>query len=310
MIKKNTTDIKNLEIFYTQNFSEEDIDTLCDTIAKSLIEVYFIHAIISNETYEKEIFKIVKKLIIKYLSSSQKSVEFNIALSIYIFKKQFKLIFEYLSQYLMREVAYSNHGVIDFLKYYSLDIILVDAVKYKVPQIKEEDGPVWNVTSMLSILKTYIKTHKQLEDVDKEIKSLLIRIKSCHIDGLTPIEFNQIIEKKYHNLEQKMQENSSRISILHDSLIISKDEEEIHETNKELKTYQDLRMELREERAVLIKAKIKQMKMFEYEELINRLDLIQKESKAKYKILEQHQDSYTSIKNALMKALISKKQAI
>ncbi|MDB2562120.1 hypothetical protein N9X61_00800 [Sulfurimonas sp.] len=310
-MSKTTTDINQLDFFYRENFSGTDIDELCHDIAETILEKYFISNIIDNATYEREIFKIIKKLIISHLQSSfNADIEFNVLFSVYIFKKHFKLIFSYLSEYLMQEVAYSNQNVINFLKYYSLDTLVVDRKKYVVPQIKESNGARWNVISMLSILKTYIKALDYIDEVRSSVESLEKKVQTFHKDGLEPHEYNELIEKKYTKLTDKISKNAKDISIIHDSLTILKDEVEISSTRQELQNAENERIRLREEKAELIKLKIKQIKILEYNALVKKYDLLKRDIKPQEKLIEQNNDAYISIKNALTKALISKKQAI
>ena len=310
MIKDVQAHNYHLETFYKQNYSKKVITQLLITTTDTLIQLYFTDKIVSNETYEKDIFKIIKKLIIKNLPTNTQDGEFNILLSVYIFKLHFKNVFTYLSEYLMQEVAYSNIGIINFLKYYSLDTILIDKMKYKVPQIKEDNGPRWNVTSMLSILKTYIKTQNQLKTIQESIESINLNIASYYIEGLSPLEHNEIIEKKYETLEHEINKNASHITIIHDSLSILSKADDINKANKELDIAQENRMHLRDKKSQLTKSKVKQVKMLEYHNLLKQLDILERGSKPKEKIIEQNYDSYLSIKNALIKALISKKQAL
>ena len=311
MQNNNTAEIKNLELFYTKKFSNEEIEDLCFEIAQTVLEKYFLSGTFTNAVYEKEIFKVVKNLIIMDLNNSfNNDLEFHLLLSVYIFKKNFKIIFQYLSELIMEEVAFSNTIIIDFLKYYSLQTLVVDNKKYDVPNIQEDDGPIWNVTSMLSILKTYVKTQKQVDIIEDDIKIVRHKIQSYYIDNISPVEHNQMVEKKYLDLEDQISQNASDINIIHDSLRILKDSEEIEAANYELEVAQKQRIELRDEKAELIKIKVKQYKMFEYEALIKQQEKLLREIKPKHKIIEQNQSSYLSIKRALTKALISKKQAI
>ena len=312
LLGKSHSGIDKVELFYTQNFSKESIDELCADVAHEVLEKYFLSTCIDNATYEKEIIKIIKKnLILQLLSSFKQEKEFITLLSIYIFKKHFKLIFQFLSEYLMEEVAYSNHDVIAFLKYYSLDRLVVDKQKYKVPQIREnDDAPRWNVTSMLGILKVYVKTQEQLHTMKSNLKDLEIKILKYYIDDLSPVQYNENIEKKFKDLEIKIKENASKINMIHDSLSILTDEVDINKTNHELKLTQAHRIRLREEKATLTKAKIKQFTLLEYQNLLKKAESVQREIKPKNKIIEQNNSAYLSIKNALAKALISKKQAI
>jgi len=311
MLEKNATDINALESFYTYNFSQEDTEILCENIAEEFLQKYFLDSTINNATYEKDVFKSIKKLIILHLDSKfTKEMDFYVPFAIYFFKKNLKLIFQNLSEYIMEEVAYSNHDVINFLKYYSLDTIVVDSKKYKVPQIREKEGDRWNVVSMLGILKVYVKTYEQLETIQNDIESIQTKIASFYINDTSPIEHNKEIEKKHEIIEEEIKNNASLIDTINDSLVILKNEDALNKARKELEGAQVQRLNLREEKAVLTKAKIKQVNMYQYKELVKQLESLQRSAKPNEKIIAQNQESYNSIKNSLTQALISKKQAL
>ena len=302
---------EKLKLFYLQNFSEKEMEVLCFDVGQIIVEKYFLSDVIDNTTYEKDIFKIIKKILILKLNNSfNLTMEFNALLSVYIFKKHFKLIFSYLAERIMVEIGYSNYEVMNFLKYYSLDVILVDKIKYMVPQIKEENGPRWNVTSMQGILKIYVKTQEQLTDTLRYLADLETQAHSYFINGINPYQHNEQVEKRFQNLEVRINENIQRIDIVHDSLFILKEEDEIVRANEELQLYQKQRAHLRELKAQLTKEKIKQFKILTYESTLKKIEIIQREIKPKEKIIQQNKESYLSIKNALMRALISKKQAV
>ena len=304
-------DLEKVELFYKSYLNDEIIDDLCYETAQNILTNYFIERIIDNASYEKEIFKSIKKiLILKLQTLFQQDLEFTTSLAIFIFKKHFKLIFNYLSEALMYEVAYSNENVINFLKYYSLDTIVVERLKYVVPQIKEENGPRWNVVSMLSVLKTYVKTQDQLDLLEQKLQTLESEAQIYYVDEYSPYEYNNIIQRKFEESDEKIKNNALRINAIRDYISLLQEDDELTKAKEELNIEESIRLELREEKAQLVKAKIKQFKLAQYEAIIKQIEQIQREKLPKQKIIEQNKDSYISIKNALMKALISKKQAL
>jgi len=67
----------------------------------------------------------------------------------------------------------------EFLKYYSLDIIIIAGKKYKIPSLRTDTGQQWNSISILSVTKMYIKTKNSLEKIassTKEKEDKIIRI--------------------------------------------------------------------------------------------------------------------------------------
>lgn len=301
----------NITLFVDENFTKEEIEDFLSDIALVFVEKYFLNNTLSNFQYEKDVFKILNNLIKKELLEIFKNEEeLYEGLSLHFFKKYFKLLFSLISELLLKELAYSNHNIVEFLKYYSLNTIVIDTIKYKVPQIKEKDGPRWNVTSMLGILKVYIKAKDYVDKIQIQTHQTNKKLQTYYIDGLSPIQHNENIAKESKILEQKIISNASQINILRDSLNLEVNEEKILKIKIQLQNAKDTRLELREIKANFVKLKIKQIKLMQYNELIKTMESYQRNTKDKYIILKKNQDSYNSLKNSLVIALISKKQVI
>lgn len=300
-----------LESFYNKYFSKDKIENIFYGISIAFVKNHFIKDNISNKDYEKDVFKLILNLIIERLKSEfDSSKVFYESLAAYIFKKHIELIFDFISQELLREIAFSNNYVVEFLKYYSRDIIVVDGKRYKVPELKIDNGPKWNVISMIGIIKTYIKAKEYIYEIESDKDELQRLILSLYIDKLSPVEYSQTIKEEFNILNQKIQTNATKIDILYDSLEILKSDNDRLSINRELEEFKNERLQLREEKASLLKRKINQSVIIHYEELLRKLENIHRNTKAEYKILEQNEKSYQSIKSALTKALLSKKQPI
>ncbi|WP_455756572.1 hypothetical protein [Sulfurimonas sp.] len=302
-------DESELESFYKSSFSGNDVEDLFLDVAELFINEYFTDGHISNHEYERIGFKLIKRLIAQELEKDFLCAkDFYIVFAEYIFNKNLRLIFDLIAETLLKEVAFSNTEVIEFLKYYSQDIIVVGGKRYKVPELTAENGLRWNVVSMLAMVKTYIKVRESIIESEEQIESLNAEIKSLHIDGFSPIAHNAEVLKEYAEIEDDIKENAHQIEIVHDSLKILKTPEDIFETNKELDNLKDIRMELKQEKAATLAEKASARTVANYEKLIKEVETINRDSKAKYRILEQNKSSFDSIKKALIKALVSKKQ--
>lgn len=304
-------DKEELESFYKEYFSKEMVNDFFHNLSFEFMEKYFSQEELNNHAYEKDVFKIILKLIIENLIKEfDCSKEFYESFALYIFKIHIRLIFKFISELVLKEVAYSNTQIIEFLKYYSQDVIVFDGKRYKVPDLKGEDGLRWSIVSMLGTVKTYIKARDYIHDIEIDKDELQNKIKALYVDNITPIEHNIEVEKEFKALDNKVQNNAQKINILHESLEILKSDDDRLSINQELEELQEERLELREEKKVLLKKRINQSVIFHYEDLLRQLENIHRETKAEYKILEQNEKSFQSIKSALTKALLSKKQLV
>ncbi len=302
---------KKIVLYCEENYTDKEMDKILYSVAFIFIQKYFLKTTLSNLLYEKNVFRILKKIMAKKLLDISKQTEgFCQELSLYLFKKYFKQLFSLIAQLLLKEVAYSNQDIINFLKYYSLDTIVIQGIKYKVPQLKEKDGPRWNVTAMMGILKTYIKTQDYLKNAEKEILKIQKNLEEFHVNGITPKEHNDKITLRYSLLEKEILTNSKQINILRDSINIEKNEEVTLNLIGELTLSEEKRLTLRETKSKLLQLKVKQIKLLQYDELLNKIEANKHNTKAHYKILTTNQASYESLKNSLIIALISKKEEI
>ncbi len=307
----NGIDEEELKSFYKEYFSSEDIDAMFKDIAAIFTQKYFLDHHISNEAYEKEVFKIIQKLIIEDLSQDfECSLEFYKGFSGYIFRRNFKAVFNHISHLLLKEVAYSNQNIMEFLKYYSLNVVVINGRKYKIPELISDEGLKWHIVSIVAMAKVYIKVQEHLVEKDTTLKKLKKEIKSLYIDGLTPIQHNNKNFEMYKKLNILIQKNATKIEHTHDSLELSKTEDEKYNIEDEMDELKHERALLKDKKSDLQAQKVKQMGIAKYEGLLNKVEVIQRESKSQQKILEQNQDSFESIKSAIVNALISKKKVI
>lgn len=307
----NGIDEDELELFYAEYFTKDDIKDLFNYIAELTVEKYFIKSNISNNEFEENIFKIIQNLIMEDMALEfDSSYEFNKGFSGYVFRKHFKLAFSYLAESLLRGIAHSNKYVIEFLKYYSLDIVVINKTRYKVPELTTENGLKWHAISMMSIAKSYIQAQEFILEKKSSLKKFNQNIKDMNIDNLTPFEHNEMLTKELLDLEILIKKNDLHIEKIYDFLEISKDKEEILNAEYELEEYKIKRQKYKEIKSKLQHNKIQQIKLIKYEKLLNNIYLTKKEISSKSKVILQNKQAFDSMKGALSRALSSKKKAV
>jgi hypothetical protein len=302
---------EELKSFYDEYFDNEDIKIFFKNIASNFVQKYFLDKQISNEAYEKDVFKLIQKLIIKDLSSEfECNLEFHKGFSGYIFRKHFRLVFQYITNLLLKEVVNSNSNTIEFLKYYSLNIIVKDGVKYKIPEFIADNGVRWHIVSIIAIAKNYINIKELINNKETSINEINKEIEGFHIDGVSPIKHNADNFEKFKKLDLLIKNNEKKIEILRDSLEICTSDEEADVLEDELNKLQDERILLRKNKSTLNAQKVKQLSIDRYNALASQIELLKKEISAKYKILNQSKESFDSVTSALINALISKRKVI
>ncbi|MFT5662488.1 MAG: hypothetical protein ACI9TV_003145, partial [Sulfurimonas sp.] len=208
------------------------------------------------------------------------------------------------------EISMDNNYMTEFLNYYSSDVIVVGGYKFKVPVIAAKDGLRWNVISMLSIAKVYTKTEKSIVILRKTIFKLKEEISALYINNLSPIEYHTVFIKSKQNLEIKISNANKKLDRYIHALKIANNEQEKKNLRIDIKPTENYIIELRKEKEELSKKMIKQSIISKYKELQNSMDTLVRQMSNAQRIITQNRDTYISMRNALVKALISKKKQI
>ncbi|OHE03176.1 MAG: hypothetical protein A2513_03505 [Sulfurimonas sp. RIFOXYD12_FULL_33_39] len=297
--------------FYNNFFLKEENSEFFNIVAEQFVEIYMLEKRIDNFAYEKYVFSIIHTIITEQLTNSfDKNDNFFKGFSGYIFRMHFKEVFGYIANLILSEMISSNSYIIDFLKYYSLNIVVVEGQKYKVPEIEAENGLKWNVVSMTSVVKVYIKTKMSLDFIKDSKYQLIQSLNSLLINTVSPIEYNNNINKEIDKISQDLVHITKKLNIYTDSLNSLK-----NDTDKAVlrKNVEDVKKEiliLKNEKNKLTSKIIKKEIINKYNDIKKEIDSLIRQEKRDERVLEQNRESYTSIKNSLVKALTSKKTLI
>jgi hypothetical protein len=307
----NGIDKKKLEVFYSEHFSKENSKNFFKTIVKKFVELYFEELRIDNNMYEKNIFAYIQKIIIEELTIKfEQDAEFIKGFSGYIFRIHFNNVFDSISEYMLKEISISNEYMIDFLKYYSLDIIIVDGMKYKVPELETDGGLKWNVVSMLSIAKIYTRTRTSVNKLQREVHSLDEQILALFIDKLSPTEYHNAHLHKKQKLTDELRFKGQKLEDLLDEVHRIKNSERKYSIKKDIEVAKENIKNIKRSLEQLAKKEVKRTVIDKHLKLERENESMHRELRAQEKILAQNKNSFLSIKKSLLKALISKKQRI
>lgn len=302
---------EDLKAFHRDFFSKQENKDFFYFVAKTFVGIYLVEKKIDNFTYEKNVFAFIQSIVLEQLTNTfNHNDDFFRGFSGYIFRIHFKEVFGHISYFILIEIAASNSYMINFLKYYSLNIIVLDGLKYQVPQLETEGGLKWNVISMLSIVKIYVKIKTSIDIAKKDIADINNEIQALYIADLPPLEYQNIIIKEKEKVSDQIVQCEKKVEKFYDSLDLEKDEEKKALFKKEIQEMKEEMRELRETKNKLTSKMLKTVIITEYNALRNEMDGILRQMQREKKVLEQNEKSYLSIKNALAKALASKKVLI
>ena len=300
---------EELEDFHKEFFADEENKNFFELISKKFFQKYFTEEPINNEIYEKYVFSYIKQIIAEQLDSmyDDDNDSFFQGFAGYIFRIHFTEVFEYIADLMLYEIAINNNYIIKFLKYYSLNILVIGGKKYKVPSLETADGLRWNVVSMLSIAKVYTKSKRNLDQFKKEINKIHKEMSQFYVEGLSPNEYNALMFEKITQFEKEIQKQKLELEKNYDSLELSTDENEDRKIRREITKIKSRIETMFNQKKEIFNSMISKAKIHQYTNLQKELESLQKEYKKEKKIISQNQKAYMSMRNSLVKALTEKK---
>jgi len=300
-----------LEDFYKEFFSKAESKKFFNKIIKEFTQKYFLEEKIDNDKYEKFVFAYVQAIIMQELVNEFDHCEdFLKGFSGYIFRIHFNEVFEGVAEFMLYEISRSNDYMVEFLKYYSLNIIIVDGYKYKVPLLLTEDGMKWNVVSMLSVAKVYVRTKISILEIKEYARELDKKLKDFFVNGLSPIEYNKECREDRRKLTELLRVESRVLQDMLDDIYGIKDQKEKEQFRIEIEEKKQEIKDIKKTMENILAKEVKRGVLDKYLKLEREMDSILRDIKAQEKILKQNTGSFLSIKSSLVKALISKKQRI
>jgi len=307
----NGIDEEELEDFHVEFFSNGDNKNFFPLVARIFTDTYFHEKKINNFTYEQYAFPYIQKIIEQELNNiSPGDHEFYKGFSGYVFRIHFREVFEHIADLVLAEIAITNPYMTEFLKYYSLNIIVINGDKYRVPTLDAGNGLKWNVLSMLSISKVYTKTTQTIKKLKREIDRLENEIDKLYINGLSPTKYQTAIIKKQNDITKEINKEMKKLEKHYDSIKKTKNEKEKEWINTQIKDIKLDVADLREDKNFLADKMLPQERIKLYLDLSKELDADSLRLKREESLFKQNEETYISIKNAIVNAFTSKKQRI
>jgi len=310
----NNIDEEELIEFDEEFFSDEENKDFLKLVSEKFVQKYLIDKKIDNDDYENNAFDYIQKIIFKEITylyeEEEDDNEFFKGFAGFTFRKYFRDIYDHIADVILVEVALSNVQISEFLEYYSLNAIVMDGKKYRVPTLDAGNGLKWSVISMLSIARIYTKTKKNIETFDDELMDIEDKIEELYIDGMSPKEYQNSLINNRKEIEDVMEEENKELEKCHDSIKLSKDPKEKKMLNQEIVNIKIYLEELVEDKNILANDMLEPEVIEKYYALEDEAEYVIGKLKREKKILKQNEDTYKSIKSAVVSALISKKQLI
>ena len=298
---------EELKSLYADFVAMEENKTFFYYTAKLFVQEHLLNERIDNDTYEKKVFSLIQSIIVDQMNNTYNyDKDFCTGFSGYIFRIHFEEVFEHIVNFILIEIAASNEYIVDFLRYYSLNIVIKDGKKYKVPELETEGGLRWNVISMMSIVKIYIKSKIAIDTLKQEIDELEKNMREFYIQGHSPIEYQNSLDKEKDKITQRLFLNEEKVKSFMDTLKSIKSQGrksiirvEVTKLQEKIKTDQN-------EKAIILSKTVQKDIIIKYNTLNKKREIMTRQLQGERKLLNQNKTSYSTIKQVLKKALISK----
>ena len=296
-----------LKSLYDDFFAKEENKSFFYYTAKLFVQEHLLDKKIDNSTYEKKVFSLIQSIIVDQMNNAYNYDEdFCTGFSGYIFRIHFEEVFGHIANFILIEIAASNEYIIEFLRYYSLSIVVKDGKKYKVPELETEGGLRWNVISMMSIVKIYVKSKTAIDALKKEIDELEKNMRELSIEEHSPIEYQNLLNKEKDKITQRLFLNEERMEKFVDALKSIKSEGRKSIIRVEMAKIQEkMKVDQEEKAAITLKAVQKNI-IINYNMLNKKYEIATRQLRREEKLLSQNKASYFTIKQVLVKALMSK----
>lgn len=307
----NGIDENELISFYNEYFATEKKEDLFNRVTNLFIERYFNEQQIDNATYEKSVFSYIQMLFVELFQELYDENEaFFIGFAGYVFRKHFEEVFASLSDGILYEIVHANKHITEFLKYYSLNVVIINGAKYKVPSLQASDGLKWNVISMMSVVKVYVNAQEKKSSLQEALERIDTQIDKLYIGEYSPMQYNDIFNKEKQKIDEALAKQREKVQKYYDAYRVEKDEDKVHKISIELDKLRRETEILTEKKEAFMRKALSKNILKEFVSLEKEYDTLTKELKREQRLLDQNETSYLSIKSALTRALISKKQTL
>jgi len=307
----NGFDENELIAFYNEFCEEKELEKHIKAIAKEFVKTYILKNRISNDEYERKVFTLIKTLYFDFLITKyEEKDEFLLGFAGYLFRNNFEKTFLFIAEELLVNLAHNDSQVIRFLEYYSQNIVILNAKKFKVPSIRTSQGHIWKVTSMHSVIKIYIGAKEMHSIIKKKIKTLDKAIDAISTFSISPVEQQKKLKKKIIFINNTINEKFHSIEKLQEMLKNTKKEDAKLNFKQEMRSLNNEIIQLQEEKKNIEKKLPDEKTITKYQQLQREKETLSKELNNKKMLLEKNEPSYKQLKYALVKALIQKKQKI
>ena len=178
--------------------------------------------------------------------------------------------------------------MVDFLKYYALDVIVINGLKYQIPALEAENGLRWNIISITSIAKVFIKVKRSLEKLKADIVRLNEEVSTMSFGKVSPVEYNEKLMKQKDKITVKIAEETKDLRIYSDKHDYAKNDNEKERLKVRVNNIKENIKKLQQERDTTVSKILDEGVIKKYRKIDVEIQQAQRQIRAEEKVLSQN----------------------
>ncbi len=310
----NGYDEKELIAFYNQFFTPKESLSLIKSAANEFVQTHLLQNGMGNEEYEKKVFAYLKEIIYNILTQKfDNEDEFLKGFAGYFLRINFEKVFRELAEILLEKIAFGEQKIVNFLEYYSHEVIIINGEKYTPPPLMNPQGFRWKLTSIRPIVRIYVTNLQHIREIRTKIAELKAKMDALYKSNgsISLLKRQRMLQESIEKIEKEIRQKLSLIERLYDEMLSQKlSKEKKKELKKTIELEKNETEKLKTQMQQYQKALLPSTTIMQYKKLYKEYEDFNRELKNKFKILEQNRKNYEEIRAALVKALIQKKKKI
>ena len=162
------TIVENIYSEESENDLAADLEMVVDTLADSTLDF----SRIDNSFFDTKHVKIIQHALIDFFRAKLSQEEVIIkAVANYVFRESFYFIHELLAEKLLTLVERKDKNAELFLRYYKGDVTIIGGEKYITPEIVDEEGQKWNISTIVNFVSQFAKNKATIKKKESKIRA-------------------------------------------------------------------------------------------------------------------------------------------
>jgi hypothetical protein len=233
---------EELEIIRSKNFPDVESEfAMMKTIMEQAMREELNFSVISFLYYEKNYIKVIQKYMMTFLAENMYEDE-NVLLGLVnlILRTHWNFVHKLMAEKILDLLSNKDSNAERFIKSYSGDVAFgADNVKYRLPEIIDENDKKWNAVSIFSLILQYKKGQDSIEQKKKSSIAYAEKIKQFEEDIQKMEEESDYIQGTVGAIESELTGYFDNEKLLNEELKYLRSEQKEASTESQKNKYQN-----------------------------------------------------------------------